>query len=235
MSKKISFKEALERQERGQTVYRRRTAFPAVRVHLRRTDPVKRPVDLARILVSCGLSLRKAHETVNRLAEGKTVALELACRDFDQSVDQLERLGIDARRVTMPVVDPRRVREAYGLTQAEFADRFLLNVDTIRNWEQGRNAPDPSTRLLLKIIEEYPEVVEAILSGQVSLQEGAYRLSLKGATPQAQVAAPNYAGIVQFSGEIASRCAHLGATLNARIEANAHSWIVESDGYTTTV
>ncbi len=65
----------------------------------------------------------------------------------------------------MPTVDPRHVREIFGLTQAEFADRFLLNIDTIRNWEQGRNEPDPSARLLLKVIEEYPQVIEAILSG----------------------------------------------------------------------
>jgi DNA-binding transcriptional regulator YiaG len=165
MPKKLSFKEALERQGRGQTESRPRTAFPAVKVHLRRTDPVSRPIDLARLLVSRGLSLRKAHEAVNRLAQGETVALELACADIDRSVDQLARLGIDARQVKMPTVDPRHVREIFGLTQAEFADRFLLNIDTIRNWEQGRNDPDPSARLLLKVIEEYPQVIEAILSG----------------------------------------------------------------------
>jgi DNA-binding transcriptional regulator YiaG len=165
MPKKLSFKEALERQERGQTESRPRTAFPAARVHLRRVDPISRPIDLARLLVSCGLSLRKAHEAVNRLAEGETVALELACPNIDHSIDHLARLGIDARQVKMPNVDPRHVREIFGLTQAEFADRFLLNIDTIRNWEQGRNDPDPSARLLLKVIEEYPQVIEAILSG----------------------------------------------------------------------
>jgi len=165
MSKKLSFKEALERREQDQTESRQRTAFPAAKVHLRRIDAIGRPIDLARLLVSCGLSLRKAHEAVNRLAGGETVALELVCANIDRSIDQLAKLGIDARRVEMPAVDPRHVREIFGLTQAEFADRFLLNIDTIRNWEQGRNAPDPSARLLLKVIEEYPQVIEAILSG----------------------------------------------------------------------
>jgi hypothetical protein len=63
----------------------------------------------------------------------------------------LAELGIDLRRVKMPAVDPRHVREIFGLTQAEFADRF--------------HAPDPSARLLLKVIEEYPQVIEAILGG----------------------------------------------------------------------
>jgi DNA-binding transcriptional regulator YiaG len=165
MSKKLLFKEALERREGGQTESRPRTASPTVKVHLRRTDSISRPIDLARLLVSCGLSLRKAHEAVNRLAQAETVALELAGADIHRSICQLAELGIDARRVKMPAVDPRHVREIFGLTQAEFADRFLLNIDTIRNWEQGRNAPDPSARLLLKVIEEYPHVIEAILGG----------------------------------------------------------------------
>jgi DNA-binding transcriptional regulator YiaG len=172
MSKKLSFKEALERQDGGPTESRPRTAFPAAKVHLRRTDSISRPIDLARQLVSCGLSLRKAHEAVNRLAEGETVALELTCADSDHAIDRLAKLGIDARRVEMPTVDARHIREIFGLTQAEFADRFLLNIDTIRNWEQGRNAPDPSARLLLKVIEEYPQVIEAILSGVPPSKKG---------------------------------------------------------------
>lgn len=140
-------------------------------------------------------------------------------------------MGIDARRVSMPVVDPRHVRESYGLTQTEFADRFLLNVDTIRNWEQGRNAPDPSARLLLKLIEEYPQVVEAVLSGFLAFQQGTYQLTLNEGTFQTQVAVQNYAdivaNIVKVWGEVAA--AHLEATLNTRIEIKAHSWIVGSN------
>jgi DNA-binding transcriptional regulator YiaG len=227
MSKRLSFKEALEQRERGQTASRPRTAFPTVKAHLRRTDPIRRPVDLARQLVLCGVSLRKAHEAVNRLAEGKTVALELGRRDFDQSVDQLAKLGIGARRVTMPMVNPRYVREIYGLTQVEFADRFLLNVDTIRNWEQERNTPDPSARLLLKIIEDYPQIVEAVLLNEhVPLQGGPYRFSLSGASLQTQVAVQNYNGLAQLRGETAlCLAAHFGATLNARIETNGYSWM----------
>jgi DNA-binding transcriptional regulator YiaG len=225
MSKKLSFKEALERQEQGQTASRPRSAFPAVKVHLRRTDPIRRPVDLARQFVSYGLSLRRAHEALNRLAEGETVALELVCGDFDLLVDQLAKLGIGARRVTMPAVDPRHVREAYGLTQTEFADRFLFNVDTIRNWEQGRNAPDPAARLLLKIIEEYPQVVEAVLTGYLALQEGAYKLSLNGSAVQTQFALQNYADLAQLLGKFV---ADFGATLDARIEPGAYSWMART-------
>ena len=234
MSKKLSFKEALERQERDRTEPRSRSAFPAVKAHLRRTAPISRPIDLARLLVSCGLSLRKAHEAVNRLAEGKTVALDLACPDIDQSIDQLAELGVDARRVKMPEVDPLHVRRSFGLTQPEFADRFLLNVDTIRNWEQGRNVPDPSARLLLKVIEEYPQVIEAILGGYAAAcQESAYRISFKGVEVQRQVAIQTYtSAIIQVWRALSASLAaphRIDASLSTHVNAQSYSWVVEAD------
>jgi hypothetical protein len=38
---------------------------------------IPQPVQLARTLMDLGLSLRKAHDALNRLAEGETVAVEL--------------------------------------------------------------------------------------------------------------------------------------------------------------
>jgi putative transcriptional regulator len=42
----------------------------------------------------------------------------------------------------------------------EFERRFGIPAATINNWEQGRRSPDPAGRLLLKVIEQAPEVVE---------------------------------------------------------------------------
>ena len=55
-----------------------------------------------------------------------------------------------------------------GLSQAEFAIRFGLELDTLQNWEQGRNQPDPAARLLLKVIELHPEVVAGVFAGEAS-------------------------------------------------------------------
>lgn len=35
-------------------------------------------------------------------------------------------------------VDPKRIRERVGLSQAEFAARYRLSRDTVRGWEAGR-------------------------------------------------------------------------------------------------
>jgi DNA-binding transcriptional regulator YiaG len=78
---------------------------------------------------------------------------------------ELLKLGILARAITLPAADVKRIRERFGLSQAEFAIRFGFEIDTVQNWEQGRNRPDQAMQLLLKIIEAYPEDVEAVLTG----------------------------------------------------------------------
>jgi putative transcriptional regulator len=61
--------------------------------------------------------------------------------------------------------DPRAIRLALNLTQAQFADRFGLNLTTLRQWEQGRREPDGAARVLLSVIAIAPAIVdEAIRS-----------------------------------------------------------------------
>jgi putative transcriptional regulator len=57
----------------------------------------------------------------------------------------------------------RHVRAATRLTQAEFAARIGVPVDTVRNWEQGKRAPRGPARALLKLIEHAPDLVFAAL------------------------------------------------------------------------
>jgi DNA-binding transcriptional regulator YiaG len=123
-----------------------------------------RPVDVARLLARHGHSLRKAHETLQRLAAGESVAVELHASDEKRLRSKLTELGISARTISLPAADVRRIREHFGLSQTEFAIRFGFEVDTVQNWEQGRNRPDQATQLLLRIIEANPQQVEAILT-----------------------------------------------------------------------
>ena len=51
----------------------------------------------------------------------------------------------------------RRVRRKVGLSQVAFARRIGVPVDTVRNWEQGKRAPQGPARALLRIIERAPE------------------------------------------------------------------------------
>ena len=60
----------------------------------------------------------------------------------------------------------RNVRGRTGLTQAVFAARIGVPVETVRNWEQGKRSPRGPARALLKLIEQAPEAAFAALGGK---------------------------------------------------------------------
>ncbi len=57
----------------------------------------------------------------------------------------------------------RNVRGRTGLTQAAFAARIGVPVETVRNWEQGKRSPRGPARALLKVIDQAPEAAFAVL------------------------------------------------------------------------
>ena len=57
----------------------------------------------------------------------------------------------------------RGIRARSGLTQAEFAARIGVPIETVRNWEQGKRSPRGPARALLKLIDKAPDVAFAIL------------------------------------------------------------------------
>jgi len=60
----------------------------------------------------------------------------------------------------------RSVRGQTGLTQAAFAARIGVPVETVRNWEQGKRSPRGPARALLKVLEQAPEAAFAVLAGK---------------------------------------------------------------------
>ncbi len=132
---------------------------------LRRSDPMHEPVDLIRLLVRNGLGLRKAHEVLNRVAADEAVPVELPRVEGRQGlVAALARLGVRGSIRQAPrAVDVRSLREGRGLTQREFAVQYGLDLATLRNWEQHRSEPDGPARILLRVLECYPEIVERVV------------------------------------------------------------------------
>jgi putative transcriptional regulator len=58
----------------------------------------------------------------------------------------------------------RNVRGRTGLTQAAFAARIGVPVETVRNWEQGKRSPRGPARALLKVLDHAPDAAFAVLS-----------------------------------------------------------------------
>jgi DNA-binding transcriptional regulator YiaG len=162
MSTKSSFRAALERRGHTKAKSPARSGFPIPLVLA--LEDVKQPVEVVRLLKRRGLSLRKAHETLSRLASRETVAVELRAAAPSPLIAELAALGVTAHVIEPPQTDAKRVRERLGLSQAEFALRFGLELATVQNWEQGRYRPDPAAQLALKIIDSHPEVVDEVLA-----------------------------------------------------------------------
>ena len=61
-------------------------------------------------------------------------------------------------------IDVRAMRLKLGMTQELFAARYGLTLARVRDWEQGRSAPDGAVRAYLKVIEKEPKAVERALA-----------------------------------------------------------------------
>ena len=58
------------------------------------------------------------------------------------------------RRVVLPDdVDVKQIRAKVGMTQADFARAFHIELRTLQDWEQGRRKPDATTRAYLAVIQ----------------------------------------------------------------------------------
>jgi putative transcriptional regulator len=73
----------------------------------------------------------------------------------------------DGSEKTLDTADParfaRELRARWGLTQAAFAERIEVPIETVRNWEQGKRTPRGPARALLKLIDRAPDAAFAVL------------------------------------------------------------------------
>jgi putative transcriptional regulator len=61
-------------------------------------------------------------------------------------------------------VDIRSIRKRMKLSQPAFARTFGFSLGRIRDWEQRRTPIDPSSRVLLTVIDREPDAVRRALA-----------------------------------------------------------------------
>ncbi|MBY0431994.1 MAG: helix-turn-helix domain-containing protein [Rhodospirillales bacterium] len=98
---------------------------------------------------------------VNALSDEEVEAAALS--DPDNPPLSEEQLAALSR---LPLA--KRVRQALGLSQAEFSARFGIPLRTLQEWEQERRKPDATTVTLLTVIEREPEAVARALAGKAA-------------------------------------------------------------------
>jgi putative transcriptional regulator len=83
----------------------------------------------------------------------RTSEAEIAAQEADDDAEARAAAAAYARRMC------RRT----GLTQAAFAARIGVPLDTVRNWVQGKRAPAGPARALLRVLDRAPEAALAAL------------------------------------------------------------------------
>jgi DNA-binding transcriptional regulator YiaG len=163
MSTKLSLKEVLEQRGATQEEPPERSTFRIVKLILS-IESVDQPVTVIRLLATQGLGLKKAHAAMDRLAERGCTAVEVPTDDPESVIAELSQLNVHAAVMETPEVDVKSVRQEQGLSQSEFATLYGIDEDTLKNWEQGRNAPDGPAKVLLAVIKTCPSAVIAALT-----------------------------------------------------------------------
>jgi putative transcriptional regulator len=91
------------------------------------------------------------------MSESEVMAAALADPDAKPfSAAQLARMRHTPRA--------KLIRRALRLTQEEFAARFCIPLDTLRNWEEGASEPDQPARAYLTVIARRPGAVTEALN-----------------------------------------------------------------------
>lgn len=109
-----------------------------------------------------GLTMVRAKRAVEALVENGRVFIDVPTVEDSQALaEALAEAGIAAAPVEPPQSpDVRKLRQRLRLSREQFAARYGLEVETIRNWETGKREPDTTARSYLRVISNDPEHVE---------------------------------------------------------------------------
>lgn len=82
-----------------------------------------------------------------------------AAEDADNPPLELDVAALEAGALTA-----RRVRQATGLSQSQFASRYRIDLARLRDWERGHVSMDSVALAYLSVIEKEAEAVDRALS-----------------------------------------------------------------------
>ena len=99
---------------------------------------------------------RKTLEPTSGKAIGR---IDAARADAAGEADIARHAAADDRAAAQDAAQfARQVRHRLGLSQAQFALRIDVSLETIRNWEQGKRSPTGAAKALLRLLDKAPEL-----------------------------------------------------------------------------
>jgi putative transcriptional regulator len=99
---------------------------------------------------------------VKKVAKGKR-AFDRVMEGLGQALSHARGEDVPGLLVHVPSVDVAAIRGKTRLSQQAFASRIGVPATTLRNWEQGRRAPQGPARVLLAMLDRNPKIVEELL------------------------------------------------------------------------
>jgi DNA-binding transcriptional regulator YiaG len=120
-----------------------------VTLMLRRDGTFDKRLSVARRLRAAGLTLQAAHAAITRLADTGLAVCRIA-----------EGADIPALARDLAPDAIAEVRARHRLSQREYAELLGIDINTLQNWEQGRNKPDAAALSLVMAFDSAPELIQ---------------------------------------------------------------------------
>lgn len=98
-------------------------------------------------------------------AETKTTkptatVMQAFAQDVLTSLQQAQRGEGRVHQVTLSAAAEARAK--VGLTQLAFAQLLGVSVRTLQNWEQGRSQPSGAAQTLIKVAQQWPDLLRSM-------------------------------------------------------------------------
>jgi len=72
---------------------------------------------------------------------------------------ELKALGVEIPNVEISAKDIQEIRNKLNLSQSVFAKVLNVSLSSVRQWEQGKRIPSGSTKILLELLKENPNLL----------------------------------------------------------------------------
>jgi len=121
-------------------------------------------IDAILALVRRWVAMPSAKRIIEAMVEHRKAFVYVPKVESLEALQQeLAEAGVRATVQPRAGIDVRALRDKLGMTQEQFAIRYGLEIEAVRNWETGRRTPDTAAQSYLRTIAAIPEAVEEAL------------------------------------------------------------------------
>lgn len=131
-------------------------------LHLEPTAKAIKSITVVRLLVENGMTMLTAKRAVEKAMEtGQATIVVPSLRNATEFATIVADCGFEAKAVAARPVDVAALRAELKLTQEQFALTYGIDIETLRNWEQGKRHPDRAAEAYLRVIQRMPKAASA--------------------------------------------------------------------------